>query len=355
MYLEDPVAARRSSSSRRTAKCRIISISVQVAEIFVRVNSLGAKLRGSDLALAQITARWQGALALLEKFVAECEESWFTIDTGLLVRQIVVFATQRSRFSTVTSIPVERLKEAWEQSKEGLRFAINFLRTNGDIEDESLLSSPYVMIPIAVYGSLKDYRMSPQDECDMLRWLYIANARGHYSGSSETMLDADLAVLFGGAQFGKLMDLLKQRFGRFQIEPGDLRGRGQRSALFSLAYLALKHAGAKDWKTGLGLSLTHQGNLHYIEFHHIFPKSLLQKASFEKSEINEIANMAFVSGRVNRNISNRKPADYFPVIIKERGEDALRSQAISLRKIDWEIDNYRDFLANRRETLAHAI
>src|SRR5690242_2011849 len=28
MYLEDPVAARRSSSSRRTAKCRIISISV---------------------------------------------------------------------------------------------------------------------------------------------------------------------------------------------------------------------------------------------------------------------------------------------------------------------------------------
>src|SRR5690348_4406593 len=28
MYLEDPVAARRSNSSRRTAKCRIISISV---------------------------------------------------------------------------------------------------------------------------------------------------------------------------------------------------------------------------------------------------------------------------------------------------------------------------------------
>lgn len=32
----------------------------EVTEIFVRVNSLGAKLRSSDLALAQITAKWRG-------------------------------------------------------------------------------------------------------------------------------------------------------------------------------------------------------------------------------------------------------------------------------------------------------
>jgi hypothetical protein len=31
----------------------------EVTEIFVRVNSLGAKLRSSDLALAQITATWR--------------------------------------------------------------------------------------------------------------------------------------------------------------------------------------------------------------------------------------------------------------------------------------------------------
>jgi len=30
----------------------------EVTEIFVRVNSLGAKLRSSDLALAQMTSRW---------------------------------------------------------------------------------------------------------------------------------------------------------------------------------------------------------------------------------------------------------------------------------------------------------
>jgi len=33
----------------------------EVTEIFVRVNSLRAKLRSSDLAMAQITAKWGGS------------------------------------------------------------------------------------------------------------------------------------------------------------------------------------------------------------------------------------------------------------------------------------------------------
>ena len=40
----------------------------EVTEIFVRVNSLGIKLRGSDLALAQITSRWKGFMQLIEEF-----------------------------------------------------------------------------------------------------------------------------------------------------------------------------------------------------------------------------------------------------------------------------------------------
>lgn len=328
----------------------------EVAEIFVRVNSLGAKLRGSDLAMAQITAKWQNSLALFEKFSEKCEDdSWFTIDTGLLVRTMVVFATNQSRFKTVAGIPVSRLQASWEKAKLGLEFAINFLKSNAGIEDESLLSSPLFMIPLAVFGSTKNFKISPSDERFMLKWLYVANARGHYSVSSESTLDADLGILSKAGSFEAMIEPLKQRFGRLHVEANDFKGRGERSALFSLAYLALKHGGAKDWKTGLGLSLTHQGNYHYIEYHHIFPKSILQKSDYEKSEVNEIANMAFISGRVNRNISNRRPVDYFPVVVKDRGEEALSSQAITLDKSLWEIERYRDFLENRRQTLASAV
>lgn len=325
----------------------------EVAEIFVRVNSLGAKLRASDLALAQITARWPNSLRLFEEFQEECEESWFTLDLGLLVRTMVVFATKQAMFDTVASIPTDRLGSSWEDAKEGLRFAINFLRTNADIEDESLLSAPVLVIPLAVFSHLKQNRISAQESRDLLYWLLVANARGRYSrGSTETYLNEDLALLFKGEPPARLTEALQQQVGRLNIDAADLVGRGQRSALFSLAYLALKAAGAKDWYSGLGLSLTHQGRLHFIQFHHIFPKALLRKANYEKSEINEIANMAFITGQTNRRLATKPPTEYFPKIIEQHGEGALASQAIPLDPDLWRIENYRKFLEVRRADLA---
>jgi hypothetical protein len=111
----------------------------EVTEIFVRVNSLGAKLRSSDLAMAQITSRWPNLLQELEAFQEECERSWFSIDLGHLVRAIVVMATQQCKFKTVGTTPIERIQHGWARAQSGLRFAINFLRANAGIEDESLL------------------------------------------------------------------------------------------------------------------------------------------------------------------------------------------------------------------------
>ncbi len=325
----------------------------EVAEIFVRVNSLGAKLRASDLALAQITARWQNSLRMLEEFQEECEESWFTLDLGLLVRTMVVFATRQSKFDTVASIPVERLKSSWQEAQEGLRFAINFLRTNAEIEDETLLSAPALIIPVAVFSRLKGNQISAQESRELLSWLLVANARGRYSrGSTETLLNEDLALLFKGEPPTRLIEVLQQQVGRLQVEAVDLAGRGQRSALFSLAYLALKAAGAKDWYSGLGLSLTHQGRLHFIQFHHIFPKAVLRKAGYEKGEINEIANMAFITGQTNRRLATKPPTEYFPRVIEQHGEAALASQAIPLDPEMWKTVNYRSFLEARRAALA---
>jgi hypothetical protein len=328
----------------------------EVAEIFVRVNSLGVKLRSSDLALAQITARWPKSLQLLEEFQGECEEKWFTLDLGLLVRSMVVFASHQCKFNSVAGIKIERLKKGWDTAKDGLRFAINFLASNAGIEDESLLSSPFLMVPLAVLSQLRRNKLSAAESRGLLYWLHAANARGRYSrGSSETLLNEDLAILFKDGAAKDLLEPLKRQFGRLDIETGDLAGRGERNPLFALAFLALKAQGAKDWQSGLGISLKHKGKLHYIEYHHIFPKALLKKAGYEQGQINEIANMAFISGDTNRKLSDTAPADYFPSVIKRRGQEALRSQAIPLDPKLLRVENYPTFLEARRELLAKAI
>ena len=325
----------------------------EVTEIFVRVNSLGAKLRSSDLALAQITSRWPNLLKELEAFQDECEQSWFTIELGHLVRAIVVFATEQCLFRTVSATPVEKLKNGWEKAKEGLRFAINFLRTNAGIEDESLLSSPMFIHVLAAVSRVKDNKLSADEQRQLLHWLLVANARGRYSrGSTETLLNEDLAIVFRNGDIATLMEPVKRQFGRLTVEPGDLASRGVNSPLFSLAFLALKAAGAKDWYSGLGLSLTNQGKLHFVQWHHVIPKSLLKEKGFETGEINEIANMAFITGQTNRRISNKDASLYLTDIVAKQGKEALECQCVPTAPHLWQTENYRDFLRIRRAALA---
>lgn len=324
----------------------------EVTEIFVRVNSLGAKLRSSDLALAQITSRWPHVLKQLEAFQEECEQCWFTIDLGQLVRAIVVFATKQCLFHTVGKTPVADLQRGWEEAKEGLRFAINFLRTNAGIEDESLLSSPMFIHVLAAISRVKDNKLTQAEQRALLHWLLIANARGHFSrGSTETLLNEDLNIVFRTGNIAALLEPVKRQFGRLHLEPGDLVNRGANSPLFSLAYLALKAGGAKDWFSGLGLSLTHQGRLHFIQWHHIIPKSRLKERGYETGEINEIANMAFITGQTNRRISNQEPVVYLAEIARSQGQQALDCQRVPSEPELLKVENYRAFLSTRRQAL----
>ena len=327
----------------------------EVAEIFVRVNSLGMKLRGSDLAMAQITARWPGALDRFEEFAEECEKVWFTFDPGLLVRTLVVFATGQSRFRTVASISVPSMQDSWEKAKDGLRFAINFLRANAGVEDESLLSSPFLVIPIAVLAVKNRFEFSEDEERQLLHWLFVANATGHYSrGSSETVLDVDLTTILrrgGGAR--ELLSIVQQQFGKIRFTAADFAGRGPRNPLFQTAYLAVKHAGAKDWRSGLAVSLTHSGKSHTIQAHHIFPKAVTK--DYDVANVNEIANLAFISGGQNRAISAKSPAVYLPDIIRTRGHDALTAQGIPLDDSLWRPENFVAFLEYRRAELARMV
>lgn len=327
----------------------------EVAEIFVRVNSLGVKLRGSDLALAQITARWPNSLELFEKFQEECEEYSIDLDIGTLVRALVVFATNQCKFTRVSQLSREKLEEAWEKTKQGLSFAISFLRTRADIADESLLSSPLFFITLAYFSQIRGERLSEQDAKGLLRWLHLANARGRYGrGSSDTLLDNDLRAIHKGGGPDELIEILRQQVGRLELEASDFVGRGINSALFPLVFLVLKQRGATDWETGVGISTSVQGKQHKIQYHHIFPKSKL-KEQYDRQLVNEIANMAFIGARTNQRISSKKPTEYLRAIRDGRGEKVLTAQAIPLDEKLYEIETFEAFLTERRQRLADAV
>lgn len=327
----------------------------EVTEIFVRVNSLGAKLRSSDLALAQITAKWRHSLQTFQDFQKACAKTGFDLDLGLHLKNLMAFATGQSRFQIVGSLNVEKLQKAWKEACEGMEFALNFLRSNLGIDSPALLSSPFLLVVLAYFGHSRNYALS-NDEARQLRyWALMANAKGRFSrGSSETILDQDLASIRQGGAVSELIDRLRLQFGRLDITAEELEGRNQRSALFKTMFLAFRAAGAKDWRSHLTIALDHSGAQHRLQFHHIFPKAVL-KTSFTAREADDIANLAFIGGKTNRAISDKAPAVYLPPLVDQLGEPAFAAQCIPVEASLLEVESYKAFLLERRKRIATAL
>ena len=327
----------------------------EVAEIFVRVNSLGVKLRGSDLALAQVTARWRGSLAIFQEYSETCTEQGFRLDTGHHLRTAVSIASSQCKFKVVSSLKTDDIRDAWDKTKRSTDFALNFLKANCGITSPALLSSPLLVTALAYFANKRDFSISPEEAAELRRYLLIANAKGRYSrASSESVLDQDLGILRDGGGVSILFERLISQVGRIDIQPGDLVGRNQRSSLFKMMFIAFKSKGAQDWKTSVEISLDHGGQQDSLQFHHIFPKAFLKGAVLSR-EIDDLANLAFISATTNNWIRAKSPATYIPQFVSDHGTAMFDNQCIPLDAKLLTRESYNEFLAERRVQIAREL
>lgn len=324
----------------------------EVTEIFVRVNSLGTKLRGSDLALAQITAKWRGSLKLFEDFQNECESKGWNISIGLIVRTLIAIITDQAKFKTVSSISKTKFENCWGDTKRAINFALDFLRNNVGVEELYNLTSPYFIITLAYMFSKKTYTILPEEDKKLIKWVIIASAKGHYSrGSVETILNQDLKCAGADA----LLTNLKLQVINLDITEEEIRGKSVNSGYFRTMFMAMRHFGAQDWDTKLTISSKNLDRKDKIEYHHIIPNDLLKKTKIAQEKIDDMANLTFIGKITNIKISNNEPVTYLEKIIETHGESILKPHCIPLDKTLWALDNYDAFLDVRRRNIVEII
>ena len=326
----------------------------EVTEIFIRVNSSGVKLKSADLALAQITAKWRNSLILFQDYQEQVyEEQGFEFDVGFFVRNMVISITDQSKFRTVGSISIEKLQAGWQDSKRSMSFALNFLKSNIKIDSHILLTSPFIVHTIAYWAHSKKYKISDSEVKAMKRWILLANTKSRYSMSPETLLDQDLATLRDGGSEEDLIEKINLQFGRLEITDLEVTAKTSSSGYFKAMFLAFKEDQAKDWATNLEISTKHSGAEDKLQFHHIFPKAFLKDnySHLTKRQINDIANLAFISGTTNRKISSKPPMKYLPKIFTDQNYDALKDQAIPTDLSFLGSEDYEKFIQKRRELI----
>jgi hypothetical protein len=329
----------------------------EVTELFVRINSGGTRLRAAELVLAQLALRLPGTL--VEKFeeaLDEYAELGYELDSRFLTRAFITAGTGQSRFRHLIEFwkkPPQDLEKIWDRTRAGIDCAVNFVRQNARFESSDWLPSLNALIPLTAYFQ-RHPALTPNTEEGLLRWFYVASLRGRYSGSGETAMDEDLKAAAADNPIEALMANAVSPGQSIEVSADEFDDAGWRNPLFAAAYAVARKRGAKDWFRGIALSTDVVGSDHDIQVHHIFPKAQLKKIGASIKDRDEIANLAFLAARPNRQIAARLPEQYLAEIADKHPE-RLEAQSVPLDRDLWRLERFQDFLAERRKLLAKAV
>jgi len=313
----------------------------EVADIFVKINSKGTRIRITELLLALLALKIPGEFRKdFRDYVENLEDNGWYIDAGVIIRILVAISVKQGRLayfrSIARSISDKDLRKSWSITKESLEECFRILEENLGIKNSDILPSQYVLIPLSFYISQKKDAFSEEDTKEFILWFLLASFWGRYAGSPETRLDEDIKTISENKNLSKLFHLLKAQVRRHFIDEERFAGKSKNSKL--LLYVAARNEGAEDWWKG------HKITTSDYEEHHIIPRSLLKKSEYEYALIDDVANIAFLTEKANRKISNTPPEKY----LSEIDPAKLKKQFVPLDKQLWKIENYEDFLTHRR-------
>lgn len=286
----------------------------EVTQIFVRVNSGGRALRTTDLALATLSARWPGVLHKIEGEADHWRERGYgDLDITFITRALTgavlgggLSAWSHGRLAAATD---DELEQGWATVQRGLRHLVPLLKQNLGVTHSRLLPSVNVLLPLVVLlGERPDEPLDAQTANGILYWFLVATIRNRYSSSADTLLGQDIPAARTDHPVQTLLTNLGAVETRVEVTEQALAGRSVGSPYFFLSFLIAQRHGAKDWWYGTAISAAAEGS-QKLQYHHVHPRATL-KANYSKAEINDLTNLAFISGRANQRIRNRSPKDY---------------------------------------------
>ena len=326
-----------------------------VVDIFNRVNSSGTKLSKGDLALAKICAAWPEARNEMNSRLERWKRAGFNFKLEWLLRCVNSLITGEAMFSALSGIETSDFHRGLLRTEKHVDYLLNLLSSRLGLDHDRVLGSPYAFPLMVRYVELRGGKLSDAAERDRLLYWYVqAMLWGRYSGSTETVLNQDLAAIEDThGVLDRLLESVRRQRGDLRVSPNDFSGWSKGARFYPLLYMLSRVNHAKDWDTGIKLSNHMLGTLSRLELHHIFPKSLLYKKEFERHEVNALANFTFLTQETNLKVSNRKPAEYFREFV-EKQPGSVESHWIPMDADLWRIENYRDFLEARRKLLAEA-
>jgi len=332
----------------------------EAIDIFYKVNASGVALTDAELALAQISGYWPQARDRFKAKLAALEKEGFVFKLDFIVYVLLgcLYHLGSDMKKLHDAENSEKIRAAWDRlEKQVLDYVVNLMRTNAFVDHTDEINSPYALVPIIAYCfDKKGTHLTDAEIRKMVKWFFYSQVRTRYVSQLPQKLDRDLRTVAESPQpFDALLQVIAEE-NRLEILPAEFVGRAIQHPLFSMVRWYLKSRGAVCFSTGMSLR-RNMGSKYQLERDHIFPYSKLKEVGYGEGNrvkyalAQELTNRAFLTQVANRGKAAAQAADYLAEV-KQKFPKALELQCIPEDPELWKIENYEQFLEERRKVLA---
>lgn len=371
-----------------------------VAEVFVRINSAGIDLNSADFILTLMSVHVKEARHELEDFArrakipstkgaspynhfhAPSPDQLLRVAVGLGLKRGVLqnaYQALRGRDPKTKEVSEERRAEqfakllaAQDQVLDLTNWADYMVAVkragfrSGDMltsKNNFLYCYLFFLIGRHEYGVGKSELREA-----IARWFFMASLTGRYTGSPETILEADLrrfadaetADDFVAILDGVIDTQLTSDFWNVTL-PDLLDSSAAWSPYLFGYYASLNLLEARALFSNMKINELFDPGVKQtkspVERHHLFPKGYLSSIGITgTTRTNQICNFAFVEWADNIAISDAKPAEYFPErFAKLPPSDQEQARFWHALPPGWEDMDYFEFLRERRRRMAKVV
>ncbi len=326
-----------------------------VAIVFERINHLGVALDTLQLLSAWT---WSEDFDLLEKFRELRDElSDFGFagvgdDADLVLSCVAGILTGEPGAEKLLGLNGADVRAQFTTVENGIRGAIDFLRTQLKVVHLKLLPYPSMLVPLAVFFAEPDGKEvvygGPINR-SIKRWFWRTCFSARYASQTRKTTINDIE------QMRRLKTGQPSTFDNIEVtvDPSFFRSSFRIGAAATKTFvLLLANNDPQSLLSGKNIDLDKVlQRYNRSEFHHIYPRAYLRDMGVVDANINVLGNFCFISAAENKSIGRKRPSAYVTELV---GQDEARvttlASAFCLAS-DFN-DDYDSFLTARCGRLA---
>lgn len=323
----------------------------RVAIVFERVNRQGVKLDTFQLLTAWT---WSDEFDLQQEFATLSEkfEAFGFDDVGtdndLMLRCVAAVLKEDPSPASLIDINGAEVRDEFPRISKSFERAIDFLQRELEVRHLKFLPYTGLLIPLCAYFSRKRSRsVSRADNEVLLRWFWRSSFVHRYSGNPLRNIQNDVTEAI------KLATKKPSNLDEINVELDETfytnNSFNNRTVATKTFILQLASHSPRSFISGSKISLSNVlAEPGRREYHHCYPRNYIkQLADQPTSDVNCLANLAFLDRTENREISDLAPSVYKKKMGRNHAQ-ILASQLIPSSLFD---DDFETFIEERSTKL----